>query len=107
MKRFIAAVSFAVLAVPAFAAEMGAPFEQTELDRALPQVEISATVYRNVDISSRPFEQTQLDRALPSISAEHVRVASAGGNTASDASVGSEPTGYVWANDHNFISPAP
>jgi hypothetical protein len=78
MKRFIAAVSFAVLAVPAFAAEMGAPFEQTELDRA-----------------------------LPSISGENVRFAAVGGDTASDASVGSEPTGYVWANDHNFISPAP
>ena len=112
MKRFIAAVSFAVLAVPAFAAEMGAPFEQTELDRALPQIEISATGSRNVEISSRPFEQTELDRALPSIGGENVRFAAASGNTASDASVGNEPAGYepagyVWANDHNFISPAP
>lgn len=38
MKRFIAAVSFAVLAVPAFAAT----FEQTELDRALPNVQAKA-----------------------------------------------------------------
>jgi len=32
MKRIIAAVSFAVLAVPAFAA-VSAPFEQTQFDR--------------------------------------------------------------------------
>jgi opacity protein-like surface antigen len=36
MKRLIAAVSLAVLAVPAFAAEVSAPFEQTQFDRALP-----------------------------------------------------------------------
>lgn len=39
MKRIIAAVSFAVLAAPAFAAEVGAPFEQTEFDRALPNIQ--------------------------------------------------------------------
>ncbi|OGA72322.1 MAG: hypothetical protein A3G81_15065 [Betaproteobacteria bacterium RIFCSPLOWO2_12_FULL_65_14] len=39
MKRIIAAVSFAVLAVPAFAAEVGAPFEQNQLDRVLPNVQ--------------------------------------------------------------------
>ncbi len=36
MKRIIAAVSFAVLAAPVLAAEVSAPFEQTQLDRALP-----------------------------------------------------------------------
>lgn len=39
MKRILAAVSFAVLAAPAFAAEVGAPFEQNQLDRALPNVQ--------------------------------------------------------------------
>jgi hypothetical protein len=39
MKRIIAAVSFAVLAVPAFAVEVSAPFEQTQLDRAVPNVQ--------------------------------------------------------------------
>ncbi len=39
MKRIIAAVSLAVLAVPAFAVEAGAPFEQNQLDRALPSVQ--------------------------------------------------------------------
>lgn len=42
MKRLITAVSFAVLAVPALAAERGAPFEQTELDRAQPEVTVKA-----------------------------------------------------------------
>lgn len=44
MKRFIAAVSFAVLAVPAFAGT----FEQTELDRALPSVQEKASAARVV-----------------------------------------------------------
>ncbi len=37
MKRFIAAVSFAVLAVPAFSG--GLPYDQSLIDRALPKVE--------------------------------------------------------------------
>jgi len=36
MKRIIAAVSFAVFAAPVFAAEVSAPFEQTQFDRGLP-----------------------------------------------------------------------
>ena len=43
MKRIIAAVSFAVLAAPVFAAEVGAPFEQYQLDRVLPNIEIRAS----------------------------------------------------------------
>lgn len=35
MKRILAAVSFALLAAPVFAAENGAPFEQTQFDRGL------------------------------------------------------------------------
>jgi hypothetical protein len=38
MKRIIAAVSLAVLAAPVMAAEVSAPFEQTQFDRALPIV---------------------------------------------------------------------
>jgi len=37
MKRIITAVSFAVLAVPAFAADL--PYEQTQFDRNLPSVQ--------------------------------------------------------------------
>lgn len=42
MKRIIAAVSFAVLAAPVFAAEVSAPFEQDQLDRVLPNIEVRA-----------------------------------------------------------------
>ncbi len=42
MKRILAAVSLAVLAAPVFAAEVGAPFEQNQLDRALPTVQDEA-----------------------------------------------------------------
>jgi hypothetical protein len=39
MKRIIAAVSFTVLAAPAFAVEIGAPYDQNLVDRALPNVQ--------------------------------------------------------------------
>lgn len=43
MKRIIAAVSFAVLAAPVLAAEVSAPFEQTQFDRGLYNVEQNAS----------------------------------------------------------------
>ena len=43
MKRIIAAVSFAVLTAPVFAAEVSAPFEQTEFDRAVPGAQDNAS----------------------------------------------------------------
>jgi hypothetical protein len=36
MKRIIVALSLAALAAPVFAAEVSAPFEQTQFDRGLP-----------------------------------------------------------------------
>jgi hypothetical protein len=73
MKRIIAAVSFAALAVPALALEHGKPFEQTEVDRALPQVKDPAPApKRSTDSRSQP----------PSSQSP-------------------------WANDWNFIAPAP
>ena len=46
MKRLIAAVSFAVFAAHVLAAELGAPYEQSELDRVLP------TITQNADSAS-------------------------------------------------------
>jgi hypothetical protein len=70
MKRTITAVVFATLAAPVLAADL--PFEQTQLDRALPQIQVP-----NTDASSAgsttgradqlPFEQTELNRALPNV----------------------------------------
>ena len=42
MKRILAAVSFAVLSAPLLAAEVGAPYDQSLVDRALPDIQISA-----------------------------------------------------------------
>ena len=84
MKRLIAAVSFALLAAPALA-------------------------------DNKPYEQLDVDRALPEISVDRTQVAVAG-NTRSDveistaASAGdtgvSKRADGPWANDHNFIAPA-
>lgn len=72
MKRLIATVSFAVLAVPAVAAERGKPFEQLDLDRALPQIEFPAVERSNAEVRSLPYEQAQVDRALPSFRGDNV-----------------------------------
>jgi hypothetical protein len=42
MKRIIAAVSFAVLSAPVLAAEVGAPYEKTQFDRGISNVEQKA-----------------------------------------------------------------
>jgi hypothetical protein len=62
MKRLITAVSFAVLAVPAFA---GAPYEQNQFDRALPQSEKKSSERTSAAQRGLPFEQVELDRATP------------------------------------------
>ena len=111
MKRLIAAVSFAVLAVPALA-ETGKPFEQLDLDRALPEINFPAVARSNVDPRSLPSEQAQVDRALPSFDTSRVQFAAASGSTVSDASIATDATEPAkaaqspWANDWNFIAPA-
>ncbi len=62
MKRLITAVSFAVLAMPAFA---GAPYDQLEVDRALPQIEKKSSERTSTVKRGLPFEQAELDRAMP------------------------------------------
>jgi hypothetical protein len=76
MKRIIAAISFAALAVPAFAfaAEISPPFEKTQFDRSLPSVE-------NPVVNER---------------------ATAGATSAPSTGWATGP----WANDPNFIAPA-
>lgn len=89
MKRLITAVSFAVLAVPAVAAQ---PFEQTELDRAVPQIADNASAGASRSRTDRglPFEQTELDRALAGVSVDQ-----------RDTRAAAQP----WV-DYNFIAPA-
>ena len=117
MKRLIAAVSFAAFAVPSIAAEYGKPFEQLDLDRALPQVNIPAVESRSADTRSLPYEQAQVDRVLPSFgSSEAPRLVASSGNTRSDVEIAVQServdsTGRYslatgpWANDHNFVAP--
>jgi len=42
MKRILVAVSLAALAVPAFAVQVSAPYEETQSDRALPNIQTRA-----------------------------------------------------------------
>ena len=100
MKRLIAAVALAVSATSAIA-EVGAPFEQNELDRMLPSLPDNVASYSSIPASSLPFEQTQFDRGQLA-SPESVQLAQIG--TASYKS--DEGSESVWAKDHNFVAPA-
>jgi hypothetical protein len=98
MKRLIVAVAIA-LSTPSFAA-VGSPFEQNELDRALPSLPESITAYEPVASERMPFEQTQLDRGALGES-ERVQLAQIG-NTSYTSAEDSESAGV---NDNNFIAP--
>ena len=97
MKRLIIAAALAALSVPAFAVETGKPFEQTELDRALPEINIPAPAQRSVDTASLPYEQAEVDRMLPTFDTGRVHFAA--------SSNASEATKSPWANDQTFIAP--
>ena len=108
MKRLIAAVALTSVALSASALEIGKPFEQLDLDRALPNIEF-APVEPYVADSRAPYEQLVIDRALPNLSGQKAQYAEAAGagSTRSDASASDEvSTESPWANDHNFIAPA-
>ena len=101
MKRLIVAVAVALSATNVLA-DVGAPFEQNELDRVLPSVMDNIAAYGRISPESMPFEQTQLDRghlATP----ERVQLAQVGG-ASYKSDEGSES---VWASDYNFVAPAP
>ena len=89
MKRSIVAIALAALASPALAAENGPPFEQVQLDRVLPDI--------------------QVNRAT---TARRPQFAAAAGmdNTRSDAPAYGEMRGAAgeespWAKDFHFIAP--
>ena len=109
MKRFIATLSFAALATAAFA-DNGKPFEQLDLDRALPNIPESArapTVYPFG--GSAPYDQLAVDRALPNIPEKSGPMRSQvadSGTTRSDVEVATEEGGESpWASDVHFIAP--
>jgi hypothetical protein len=79
MKRFIATLSFAALATAALA-DNGKPFEQLDLDRALPTIPEKSGQMRSQVADS--------------------------GTTRSDVEVATEEGGESpWANDVHFIAP--
>jgi hypothetical protein len=115
MKRFIAALSLSVAATAAFA-QVGKPFEQLDIDRALPNIPESAEIATGYPLGgSAPYEQLLVDRALPEIVVdEPTRLAAATGETRSDVEIAvseeagvEEATVSPFANDWNFIAPAP
>ena len=83
MKRSVIAIAFTLLASPALALEVGPPFEQLQIDRALPNIEFPAQR-----------------------SAQYANAAAAG-STRTDASVDNEAPAAEspWANDYHFIAP--
>jgi hypothetical protein len=104
MKRLITAVALSTVALSASAFEVGAPYEQLNVDRALPNIEF-APVAPYVADSRAPFEQLAIDRALPNLPSRNAQFAAVAGGTRSDASA--EGTAEsAWANDWNFIAPA-
>jgi hypothetical protein len=102
VKRLIAAVSFAALAVPAFAVEVGLPYSQDQVDRALPNV---SKVFGDASASrfGAPYDQNLIDRALPNV--EEHRSSSAGDSVNRAIANDAAPVS-PWANDHHFIAPA-
>ncbi len=105
MKRLILASALSAVAFSASALEIGKPFEQLDLDRALPNIEF-APVEQYVANSRAPFEQLAIDRALPNLPVNNTQFAEVAGSTKSDASVGGDTSAKSpWANDWNFIAP--
>jgi len=100
MKRLILAASIA-LSTSAFA-DNGKPFEQTELDRALPQIEFAAVAPYSAG-SNAPYEQVMVDRMLPNLPAKASQYAEVDTGTRVDAS--SETTESPWSKDYHFIAP--
>ena len=66
MNRYAIAVVVALFSYSALALEVGPPFEQTQLDRELPNIQF-APVKPYVADGRAPYEQLVVDRVLPDI----------------------------------------
>jgi hypothetical protein len=102
MKRLVVAVALALSTAPALAEHRDTPFEQNELDRALPALPAGAAPHEPIPSERMPFEQSMLDRGHVGLP-EPVLLASTGGTSYKSGEESESP----WASDHNFISPAP
>ena len=116
MKRFIAVLSLSVASTSVLA-QADKPFEQIDIDRALPNVsERTAGVTVYPFGGAAPYEQLLVDRTSPDIGVqEPTRLAAAPGETRSDAEIAvdvttdaeAQATESPFATDWNFIAPAP
>jgi hypothetical protein len=85
LKRTIAALAFALVAAPVLAADIGAPYEATVADMALPNVKDPVITQSDSKPTllgkpvGLPYEYTRAQMKLPDVK--------------------------VWANDANFIAP--
>jgi hypothetical protein len=109
MKRLIATLCFAVLATPLLA-DNGKPFEQLDLDRALPNIPDTVTAPAVYPFGgSAPYDQLAVDRALPDLPAKSEPMRSqvaASGATRSDIELSvEESVESPWENDVGFIAP--
>ena len=101
MKRLIVAVAIALSSAPVLAEHRDSPFEQTELDRALPAVPENVTAHEPIASDRMPFEQSQLDRGILG-TPEPVLLVQVGGLSYKSGEESESP----WSADHNFIAPA-
>jgi hypothetical protein len=110
MKHIIAAAVLAALTVPAFAVEIGAPYEQTVQDMQLPNVKdpvvddsasSGATLFGLKE--GAPYEQYQVDMALPNVKDPVVTPQTQVAGPAT--SVSSPEATDAFAQDFNFIAP--
>jgi prolyl-tRNA editing enzyme YbaK/EbsC (Cys-tRNA(Pro) deacylase) len=112
MKRLIAAVSLAVLSVPALADAVN-PFDADALSRAQPSLSPArSTMGSDYPFGGTPpYNQLDVDRALPDIVAPATRsLVASGGNTRSDVEISASAGGTMtdespWARQHDFIAP--
>ncbi|HEX6268180.1 MAG TPA: hypothetical protein VFZ81_14950 [Burkholderiales bacterium] len=117
MKRHIVAIALAALAAPALAFEVGAPYDQVQIDRQLPNIDF-APVEPYVAGARAPYDQLAVDRALPNLPVRHAQFAEAAGagSTRSDVEISADEASNLtsgsglatgpWANDYHFIAPA-
>jgi hypothetical protein len=94
---------FSAVALSASAIEIGKPFEQLGVDRALPNIEFAPVEQYVVATSRAPFEQLVIDRALPNLPSRNLQYARRDTGTRNDA-YGHVETSTAWANDWNFIA---
>jgi hypothetical protein len=101
MKRLILAAAFLSTAA---LADAGKPFEQLDLDRALPtSLPDNVAAHEPIPRERLPYEQSQVDRGNIG-QPERVQVVQTG-NTSYKSDASAEESS--WATDHNFIAPAP